>query len=301
MNEGTPIIIKKKKSHGHAHHGGAWKVAYADFVTAMMAFFLVMWIMGMSESDRGAIQGYFNDPMGYTKSSPKGRPNIGFVGQPRRSIESNQTANARKEINDRRDVKQLEAKVKQEIAEGAAKGNADLGILLKNIQVRITNEGLEIEFVEGNGVAYFELGSSNVTPQAKKIMFDLSKVLARSGRIFKIDGHTDSRQYVGMDYDNFDLSTDRAQSIKRVLRQGGVPKIQIMSVRGFADTRLKIPDQPMNPNNRRVTLVLPYNRQKEEVLRDSSTLDDTALTTAIHEDLKMPVAPRKSEDAAVNQ
>lgn len=262
MNEGAPIIIKKKKAHGHGHHGGAWKVAYADFVTAMMAFFLVMWIMGLSPEERESVESYFNDPMGYTRTAPKGRPNIGFAGTQRRSNARNNPTAADASSADRQDLESLHKAAAAVVAGDLS--TSGLESFSKLIEVKLTDEGLEIEFVEGQGVAYFEVGSTVVTSRAKHIIGDLATVLAKSGRIMKVYGHTDARSYAGNGYDNFDLSADRANAVKRVLTAAGVRRSQIREVVGFADQRLKVPTNPLDPRNRRVTLVLPYVSQTAE-------------------------------------
>lgn len=288
MNEGAPIIIKKKKAHGHGHHGGAWKVAYADFVTAMMAFFLVMWIMGMSDEDRESVESYFKDPMGYTRTAPKGRPNIGFAGAQRRSNARDNATSADASNADRADLESLHKAAAAVVAGDLA--SSGLEAFSKLIEVKLTDEGLEIEFVEGQGVAYFEVGSTTVTSRAKQIIGELGVVLARSGRVMKVYGHTDARSYVGNGYDNFDLSAERANAVKRVLTAAGVRKAQIKEVVGFADQRLKIAANPLDPRNRRVTLVLPYVAQKSET---KITLSNPAQTGLVKQKstLRAPVAP----------
>lgn len=288
MNEGAPIIIKKKKVHGHGHHGGAWKVAYADFVTAMMAFFLVMWIMGMSAEDRDSVESYFKDPMGYTRTAPKGRPNIGFAGTQRRSnARSNPTA-ADASQADRHDLESLQKAAAAVVASDLA--GSGLESFSKLIEVRLTDEGLEIEFVEGQGVAYFEVGSTTVTPRAKQIIAELAGVLAKSGRIMKVYGHTDARSYAGNGYDNFDLSSERANAVKRVLTAAGVRRAQIREVVGFADQRLKVPANPLDPRNRRVTLVLPYVAQATETKISLANPGVSDLAKQKHE-IRGPHAP----------
>lgn len=268
MNEGAPIIIKKKKVSGHGHHGGAWKVAYADFVTAMMAFFLVMWIMGMSADQRQQVQGYFNDPQGFMKSVPKGAPNITPSGGHRASqLSASAAATRRKEEEqEEREVEQVRENIKAVLSKGA--NDADISVLIKNIEVTLTTEGLEIEFVEGKGMVFFEVGCANIRPQAKKLILEIAPLLAKSGRIMIIDGHTDARNYTGLGYDNWDLSGDRALAVRRVLRLGGVPANQVSAVRAFADTRLKFPDAPLDSRNRRVTVMLPFKRMQQNVVND---------------------------------
>src|SRR5688572_5122276 len=143
MHDGTPIIIKKKKSHGgHAHHGGSWKVAYADFVTAMMAFFMVMWIMGLSEENRTIIAGYFNDPGAFMKTPPVSRNIMPLKGQ-----EAPRPGQSKMKENSAINTENKERKLQSEIKK-AIEGEVDLKVMLENIDMALTEEGLRIEFVE---------------------------------------------------------------------------------------------------------------------------------------------------------
>ncbi|MBL8060093.1 MAG: OmpA family protein [Chthonomonas sp.] len=265
MNDGTPIIIKKKKvSHG-GHHGGAWKVAYADFVTAMMAFFLVMWIMGLSPEDRKIVQGYFNDPMGFMKSTPKGAPNIGPSG----GRQASSAALAQGEATRRAEESELQSLQKEiKSAIGSSDGDAQLLALMEAIEVNITPEGLELEFVEGNGVVFFELGSAVVRPQARSIITRVATQLRASGRLMFVDGHTDGRPFTGGSSDNKLLSAQRAQSVYQILRSAGVPEAQVLDIRGRGDRKLKIVEDPNDARNRRVSILLPFLGGEEKVMDD---------------------------------
>ena len=275
MNEGAPIIIKKKKVMPHGHHGGAWKVAYADFVTAMMAFFLVMWIMGMSPDDRKQVQGYFNDPMGFMKEMPKGPPNAGPTGGSSTMRAVRDQGNASKAAQkDTKELVSLEKKVQSALVQSASHG--DLAALIKAIEVHVTPEGLEIEFVEGKGVVFFELGSATVRPQAKGVILRVASQLHRAGRVMFIDGHTDGRQFAGGGQDNKLLSAQRAQSVYRLLRAGGVPEAQVLDIRGRGDRKLKYPEKPLDGRNRRVSILLPFKGAEEKVMGDVTGGDSQA-------------------------
>lgn len=290
MNEGAPIIIKKKKVSGHGHHGGAWKVAYADFVTAMMAFFLVMWIMGMSADDREQVQGYFNDPMGFMKSVPKGAPNIGPTGgksSPRESLTQGNATKAREE--DEQQLKTVEQSVNKALGSGAATG--DLATLLKNIEISITPEGLEIEFVEGKGMVFFEVGSDKVRPQARQLILRVAGQLRGAGRMMFIDGHTDGRPFVGGSMDNKLLSAQRAQAVYRLLRQGGVPEAQVMDIRGRGSRKLKYPDNPLDDRNRRVSILLPFKDAEERVVNDLPVGELQGAEAAFRSEIKIVPPP----------
>jgi chemotaxis protein MotB len=233
---GDIIIIKKKVSH-HGHHGGAWKVAYADFVTAMMALFIVLWMMNASKQVQEAVGGYFKDPRGTAKVVGTNKNGAGeFVA-------------LKKE-----DMSKLKEQLLQSIH------HLDPFDKLKNqIEITITPEGLRIELMESAKGTFFELGSAKPT----SALVDLLKVLAQNlGKLpnnISIEGHTDSKAYTGARaYDNWDLSTDRANEARRMMQTSGLRSGQISQVRGFADQRLRLPKSPEDPSNRRITLIVQY-------------------------------------------
>lgn len=249
----TPIIIKKKKGHGdHGHHGGSWKVAYADFVTAMMAFFMVMWIMGLSDETKAQIQGYFNDPMGFVKNQPKLKMNISPPGAPNTgkgpgSGEANQ--------GDEKELKEIKENLTEKI-----KSDADLSKLLKYVEIEVTTEGLRIELVESTVATFFQSGSATILPQGMEFVRRVGPLIAQSHRAVVIEGHTDAQPYPSDNYTNLDLSADRAKSMRLALQRSGVPVKQIEQIRALGDTQLKRPDKPYDVSNRRVSLLLPFQK-----------------------------------------
>lgn len=254
MNEGTPIIIKKKKGHGgHAHHGGSWKVAYADFVTAMMAFFMVMWIMGLSDQSRAQIAGYFNDPLGFEKNMPSSKNVINIKSAP---PQDKHKIKVQDEIASD-DVKQIEQEKKQ-LDQALVSGDLAMKAMEKQVEVSVTQEGLQIEFIESTGAVFFETGSAVVRPIAKSLVAKIAPIIAKSGRKLIIEGHTDSVKYPSETYTNWDLSADRANSLRRLLVADGVADKSVLQVRGYADTKLKKPEDPTHFSNRRVTVLLPF-------------------------------------------
>jgi chemotaxis protein MotB len=260
-----PIIIKKVKRHGKGHHGGSWKVAFADFMTAMMAFFLVMWIIGLDQETRSAIAGYFRDPLDFMKKARGGRleellkSSSEEVGKPKE--EPKPAGPAWKEQEQR----ELEA-VKEEF-EKVLQGQPDLKELEKYVELRLNDEGLVIEFLEGVGSVFFETGSAVIKPQGRRIFSLLGRVLAKRARHIVIDGHTDAQPYPeGAKYDNWNLSQDRALATLQVLRQAGVRDQNVLGVRGFADRRLRDPSNPFHYSNRRVTVLVPYQWAEERVI-----------------------------------
>lgn len=239
----TPIrvVVKKKKGHG-GHHGGAWKVAYADFVTAMMALFIVLWIVGQSSSVKQAISAYFKDP-GVFESGRGGNILHGSHGSapvPTSNISA--------------EIEKLKAEAKK--LEEAIKSNADLEKFKDKIEITVTKEGLRIELLENAAGLFFDVGSSKPKPDTVKLLQLVGKEVGQLNNKIMIEGYTDARPYVSPDYTNWELSSDRANMARRILEQNGMRKDQVLQVRGFADRNLKHPDKPLDVGNRRVSILV---------------------------------------------
>ncbi len=237
MEASAPIIvIKKKKGHG-GHHGGAWKVAYADFVTAMMALFIVLWLMNASKQVQEAVGGYFKDPRGTSKR-----------------VGSNKNGSDTFVALKKEDMNKLKDELLQSIH------HLDPHDKLKNqIEITVTAEGLRIELMESSKGTFFELGSAAPTPALRDLLQALAVNLGQLPNKISIEGHTDSMVYSQTkDYDNWDLSTDRANEARRLMVSEGVRPEQIAQVRGFADTQPRLLQNPQDPSNRRVTLIVQY-------------------------------------------
>lgn len=261
----TIIIKRKKGGHAHAHHGGSWKVAYADFVTAMMAFFLVMWIVGMDDKAKESIQGYFSNPVGFKK---------GF-GSGSSPLASGQTPVAFSRVSPVPPDRIAEEHAMNAVAERlqSALSGADLEGLKDHIDVSITFEGLRIEFGEGLiGDATFASGSAVMTEPMFRALAVLGAEIAPLPNSLIIEGHTDGvpLQRPG-GYSNWELSSDRANAARRALQTQGVASARIASVRGFADRTPKIGDFPLDPRNRRISVLLPFR---------TSTSPDSAAVVA---------------------
>ena len=278
MQDGTPIIIKRRKRHKHAHHGGAWKVAYADFVTAMMAFFMVMWIMSLSDKDRQLVQAYFQDPVGFSKNPPKSNSHIRPPAPPSNDPGKTDAGNAQIEQAQKA---QAEAQEAMEQIEQTIKQDPALQQMLEQnaIETKITPEGLQIELIESdmNGEVFFKVGSAEVQPRAREVMAHIAPVLAKAARPIVVEGHTDARPLNKGIYDNYTLSTDRAHAVKRLLWMSGVTESQIEAVKGYAAQMPRVPEDPFHFSNRRVTILLPFGvelpRRIEEL--PTSRLNDT--------------------------
>jgi chemotaxis protein MotB len=232
-----PIIVIKKKAAGHERHGGAWKVAYADFVTAMMALFIVLWLMNSSEKLRKTIGGYFQDPRGNGKQTGTNR---GGSGEGL--------------IVKKDDMLKLKDRLQQ-----AMKKMQDFSQIHQQVQMTITAEGLRIELLETKGGFFFENGSPVATPQGKELLSSLAQEIGQLPNTLLIEGHTDSAPYAGRsDYSNWELSSDRANSARRTMEAAGLRADQTGYVRGMADRKLKDRANPFDPANRRISLIIQY-------------------------------------------
>jgi chemotaxis protein MotB len=230
-----PIIIKRKAAHG-AHHGGAWKVAYADFVTAMMALFIVLWLLSASKEVQVTVGGYFRDPRGSAKNVGNNKVGADFIPVKKQDME----------------------KLKEQIIKSIHHVDP-LDKLKNHIEITITEEGLRIELMESAKGTFFELGGIQPTPALRDLLKVLSQQLGSLPNKISIEGHTDSKPYSGMKaYDNWDLSCDRANAARRLMQGQGIQPNQISQVRGFADQRLRLPEQPDDPSNRRISLIVQY-------------------------------------------
>ncbi len=237
MNNTRPIIILKKKG-GHAgHHGGAWKVAYADFVTAMMALFIVLWLLNSSKQVQEAVGGYFKDPTGTSK---KVGSNLMGVGENFVLTRDNMP------------------KLKEELQQ-AIRQMADFEKLKSHIEMTVTAEGLRIELSESATGTFFDSGSAKLNADGAGLLVTLAQELSKLPNKVSIEGHTDSEPYAASaTYGNWELSSDRANAARRVMQANGIRPDQVTQVRGFADQRLRKPDAPLDPSNRRISLIVQY-------------------------------------------
>jgi chemotaxis protein MotB len=255
MKPNAPVIIIKKRRGGHhGHHGGAWKVAYADFVTAMMAFFLVMWLVSQSSEVKENVAGYFRDPGVFEHERSNGMLAGGTPGmEPGRSPEA---------MTPRPDPAAM-VKEKQSLMAAAEQIRKQLerapGIatLRDQIEFTLTAEGLRIELVERSGSSFFDSGSSILRGESVRILTIIASELTKLPNDIALEGHTDSRQYAhGERYGNWELSADRANAARREMQTNGIKPEQITTVRGFADRQLHLAAEPLDPRNRRVSIVV---------------------------------------------
>ena len=285
-----PIIIKRVKKGGHAAHGGAWKIAYADFVTAMMAFFLLMWLLGStSEGDKKGLSDFFSSPV---KVAMQGGPGAGasqsvinaggkdltqVAGQTKRgdgtnvqsrkaASEQDKAARARK---DAEQLAQLSAKISAMIS-----NNAKLTEFSDQIKLTITPDGLQIQIVDDQKRPMFDSGSATVKPYMREILQQIGLALVDVDNKLSVDGHTDQTPYGngGRGYSNWELSADRANASRRELVAAGVPDDKVARVMGLASSVLLDEDNPRSPSNRRISITI-LTREAEERLLGARRVD----------------------------
>jgi chemotaxis protein MotB len=243
MDKTRPIIILKKKGGHGGHHGGAWKVAYADFVTAMMALFIVLWLLNSSKQIQVAVGGYFKDPTGTSKR----------VGSNMQGAGENFTLT-------RDNMPKLKDQLQQ-----AMRQMADFEKIKSHIEMTVTAEGLRIELSESATGTFFDSGKANLKADGAELLVTLAQELGSLPNKLSIEGHTDSQPYApSAAYGNWELSSDRANAARRVMQANGIRSDQVLQVRGFADQRLRKPESPLDPANRRISLIVQYLAKNDD-------------------------------------
>lgn len=229
------ILVKRRKQPHREHHGGAWKVAYADFVTAMMSLFIVLWLTSTSDQVKRSVAQYFNDPNGTSTLQGTNRNGSG------NSIPL-----------DRKGMERL----KQQLLD-AARQIPNFDQLKNQVQITAEQDGLRIELLEQPGGTFFRSGSAEPTPALRDFLRAISPELGKLPNRISIEGHTDSVPYsADSRYTNWELSTDRANAARRLMQSSGIAPGQVEEVRGFADQLPRIASRPGDPSNRRVTLII---------------------------------------------
>ena len=246
--EGDIRIVKKKPNHA-AHHGGAWKVAYADFVTAMMAFFLVMWITSMSPTIKEAVSAYFKDPIAFNKA-------VAVGGSPFQVSESSKTIlpekSTKSELEERQRLKQAKESIEKKVAE-----TPELQSLRQHVDIQLVNEGLRIDLLENKESLFFDSASAQIKPSTRHLLALITRELKKLPNKVIIEGHTDSRPLARNDgYTNWELSADRANAARQVMEFAGMQTTQIAQVRGYAATQPRNPRDPTHFSNRRVSIIV---------------------------------------------
>jgi chemotaxis protein MotB len=286
-----PIIVKKIKKGGHGHHGGAWKIAYADFVTAMMAFFLLMWLLGSTtKGDLNGISEYFQTPLKVALMGGSG------AGEATSVIKGGGTDLTRKtgQVNQRNDGKKRSGVIDAEEAEKAInaaeaerlkgvkeelqeviENNPTLQQFRDQLLIDITTEGLRVQIVDKQNRPMFAIGSSELQPYTREILREIGKVMNDVENRITISGHTDHSPYSGGEkgYSNWELSADRANAARRVLLSGGMEEHRIARVVGLGSAVLLDPSDPFSAINRRVSIILMNRRAEKAAKTDGGTIE----------------------------
>lgn len=247
--------------------GGAWKVAYADFVTAMMAFFLVMWLVAQSPEVKANVAGYFRDPGVFEHERSTGMLAGGTPGmEPGRMPEAMAKADPSALLRERQTLTAAAERIRQELMK-----QPGIATLRDQIEFTITAEGLRIELIERAGSSFFDSGSAVLRGESVRIVTIIAAELGKLANDVVVEGHTDRRPYLREDgYGNWELSADRANAARREMEQAGLRAGQVRTVRGFADTELHVKADPLDPRNRRVSIVV--RSQAAAALNDAMAL-----------------------------
>ncbi|MFB3819701.1 MAG: flagellar motor protein MotB [Candidatus Methylomirabilales bacterium] len=245
-------VVKNTAKHG-GHHGGAWKVAYADFVTAMMALFIVLWIVGQNQTVRQAVAAHFKDPTGLQKGGPALLPGGGqpaLVAVPRPGDGEGREA----ERGERERLEAIASSLREQLH-----SQANLARLRDKIQIEVTRDGLRIQLVETGQGVFFDVGSAQIKPGTREVLGIIAREIGTLPNQVVLEGHTDTRPYTGApQYSNWELSADRANAARRILDTSGLAPGQIESVVGYADRHLANAADPLDAANRRISIIVRF-------------------------------------------
>jgi len=302
-----PIIVKKIKKGGHAHHGGAWKIAYADFVTAMMAFFLLMWLLGSTtEGDKKGIADYFQSPLkvallsggsgagdashvvkggGQDLTRTTGQVKRGETAAPRAQV----NLQALKEEQIRAEIARLEdlkKKVEQKIAE-----HPRLSTMAAQLRLDMTRDGLRIQIVDEQNRPMFASGSAVVQPYMRELLREIGGLLTDVPNRLTLEGHTDAQPFQGGDrgYSNWELSADRANASRRELVAGGMTDERVLRVQGLASSTLFDSADPNNPQNRRISIIVMNRDAEDRIFRTAPEVAESLQSSSILPELPLPL------------
>lgn len=280
MENNQPIIVKRVRKAGAAAHGGAWKIAFADFATAMMAFFLVMWLMSSATPEqKRAISGYFQDPIGFTESASPHAIDLG--GTPTPAPE--RTLNP--EVTDTPDSQPDELELSTDMVETLAdklererlelvlqelqnkvEENPQLQRFKDQILFEITQDGLRIQIMDDDNRPMFALGSAELQPYFEDILLAMAETIRAIPNKISVSGHTDAKPFVGRGYfGNWELSASRANAARRALIAGGYADEQVARVVGYASSALFDRKDPFNPVNRRIDIIVLTKRAQRAI------------------------------------
>ncbi len=274
MENNQPIIVKRVKRFGDGHHGGAWKIAFADFATAMMALFLVLWLMSTATPEQKiAIAGYFKDPIGFSESGTPyiidlgGSPELAPEKTINPEVKSEPTPDTSIQL-DQDKVESMAEQVERERLElllqelqNKVDENPELQKFKDQILFEITQDGLRIQIMDAENRPMFDLGSARLQPYFEDILLAMADTIKAVPNKISISGHTDAKPYAGTgDFGNWELSANRANAARRALVAGGYPDTQVARVVGYASSSLFDRANPLNPVNRRIDIIVLTNK-----------------------------------------
>ena len=307
-----PIIIKRVKKGGHAVHGGAWKIAYADFVTAMMAFFLLMWLLGSTtEGDKKGIADYFGSPLKLSlMASGSGAGDASHLLKGGGQDLTRQTGQVKKgEVEAERKTMNLRAlKAEQQRAEAAKleelkdkveekiAANPALAAMKSQIKLDMTRDGLRIQIVDEGNRPMFDSGSAVVKPYMRDLLREIGSVLGEVPNRLTLEGHTDAQPFSAGDrgYSNWELSADRANASRRELMSGGMPEDRTLRIQGLASSTPFERKDPLAPTNRRISIIVMNREAEDRVFRTAPAVIETVES----EPQPASIAPKLVERAA---
>ena len=275
-----PIIIKKIKKGGHGHHGGAWKIAYADFVTAMMAFFLLMWLLGSTtEGDKKGLADFFGAPLKVALGGGSGSGDSSHVikgggedlSRTHGQVKKGETEAEKRTINllalkaEQRSAERARLEELKKRVEDVLASNPRLSSISSQIRLDMTSEGLRIQIVDENNRPMFDSGSSIVKPYMRELLRIIGDVLTDVPNRLTLEGHTDAKPFGNGErgYSNWELSADRANASRRELLEGGLPEARVLRVQGLASSRPMENQASLSPTNRRISIIV-MNREAED-------------------------------------
>ena len=278
MAKEQPVIIKKIiKKGGHGHHGGAWKLAYADFVTAMMAFFLLMWLLGATdEKTRKGISEYFQDPYEASRIDKGQIPTLEEIAPTEIDRQTDE--------NDQLKLEMLKEKIQDMID-----ANPKLAEVKDQIKLETTPEGLRVQIIDNKNMPMFKLASSETEPQIRLILRAMAPVINKLPNKITINGHTDARPFPGKrkGYTNWELSSDRANAARYELNDGGLAEEKILRVTGLSASIPYNPANPDDPMNRRISIIVMNKKTEQHILQEAGNKPVTAVNNTASPDAPM--------------
>lgn len=305
MENNQPIIIKRVKRYAAGHHGGSWKVAFADFATAMMAFFMVLWLLSATTPEqKKAISDYFTDPVGFSASASPYAIDLGGTPTPAPERSLNPDDEQRLDIIEK---PRLEPDAAQQLSEQIERERLEL--LLQELQKKIEEspdlkrfkdqimldiaaDGLRIQITDAENRPMFDLGSARLKTYFEDILLSMAETISQVPNKISLSGHTDAKPFSnGSEYGNWELSANRANAARRALVAGGYPDEQVARVVGYASSSLFDRDEPFNPVNRRIDILVLTKRAQEAIERQQEGEERPAAATAGDGSAPTPAAP----------